>query len=106
MSKVKTPIDEMTREEYQQLRDELEHLKTAMTEGRDITGDEELSKHAAWVEELKEKYGSFEKDTIDKIIEDEVGLVFGKVLEHAGVYKRTPQGQEAFAAFVEYVNAQ
>ena len=28
MSKVKTPIDEMTREEYQQLRDELEHLKT------------------------------------------------------------------------------
>ncbi len=88
------------------LKDELEHLKTAMTEGRDITGDEELSKHAAWVEELKEKYGSFEKDTIDKIIEDEVGLVFGKVLEHAGVYKRTPQGQEAFAAFVEYVNAQ
>ena len=28
MSKVKTTIDEMTREENQQLRDELEHLKT------------------------------------------------------------------------------
>ncbi len=28
MSKTKTPIDEMTREEYQMLRDELEHLKT------------------------------------------------------------------------------
>ena len=28
MSKMKTPVDEMTREEYQKLRRELEHLKT------------------------------------------------------------------------------
>lgn len=86
------------------LKDELEHLKEAMLEGRDIAGDEELGKHAEWVDELKVKYGSFGRDTIDKVIEDEVGLVFGKVLEHAGVYKRTPEGQEAFGRFIAAVN--
>ncbi len=85
------------------LKDELEHLKAAMLEGRDISGDAELSKHAAWAEELKQKYGSFSPDTIDSIIEDEVGLVFGKVLEQAGVYKRTPEGREAFLRFIDSV---
>ncbi|MCD7735741.1 MAG: UDP-glucose--hexose-1-phosphate uridylyltransferase [Lachnospiraceae bacterium] len=98
------------------LKDELEHLKAAMVEGRDISGDEELSKHADWVEELKQKYRDsdrvseadgericFSADSIDKLIEDEVGLVFGRVLEHAGVYKRTPEGQAAFMRFVESV---
>ena len=87
------------------LQDELEHLKEAMLEGRDITGDGELGKHADWVEELKVKYGSFERSTIDKVIEDEVGLVFSQVLEHAGVYKRTVEGQEAFGRFIDAVNA-
>ncbi len=86
------------------LKTELEHLKAAMLEKRDISEDPELSKHADWVEELKEKYGSFRADTIDKVVQDEVGLVFSKVLEHAGVYKRTAEGQEAFARFVRYVN--
>ena len=42
------------------LKDELEHLKTR--DGRaDATSadDEELGKHADWVEELKQKYDSF-----------------------------------------------
>ncbi|MCD7834972.1 MAG: UDP-glucose--hexose-1-phosphate uridylyltransferase [Lachnospiraceae bacterium] len=99
------------------LKGELEHLKTAMVEGRDISGDEELAKHAPWVEELKLKYRNststtggvgeplrFTADAIDRIIEDEVGLVFSKVLEHAGVYKRTDEGQAAFLRFVECVN--
>ena len=85
------------------LKDELEHLKTAMAEGRDITADEELAKHADWVEELKEKYATFTEETVGKIVEDEVGIVFGKVLEHAGVYKRTEEGKEAFLRFVESV---
>ncbi|MCD7954848.1 MAG: UDP-glucose--hexose-1-phosphate uridylyltransferase [Lachnospiraceae bacterium] len=99
------------------LKGELEHLKDTMVEGRDISGDEELSKHAVWVEELKLKYRNststavneagvicFARGDIDRIIEDEVGLVFSKVLEHAGVYKRTSEGQAAFLRFVECVN--
>ena len=85
------------------LKDELEHLKAAMVEGRDIRGDEELDKHADWVDELKQKYDSFTSENIDKIIEDEVGIVFMKVLEHAGVYKRTPEGRAAFDRFVASV---
>ena len=85
------------------LKDELEHLKAAILEGRDISEDEELSKHSDWVEELKEKYGSFQSSTIDKVIEDEVGIIFMKVLEHAGVYKRTVEGREAFLRFIESV---
>lgn len=87
------------------LKDELEHLKEAMLKGSDISEDEELKKHADWAAQLREKYGSFEKDTIDKIIEDEVGLVFSKVLEHAGVYKRTEEGREAFGRFISAVNS-
>lgn len=86
------------------LKDELEHLKTAMVEGRDISADEELGKHAFWVGELKEKYHVFTAENVDKIIQDEVGLVFSKVLEHAGVYKRTDEGQVAFARFIKSVN--
>jgi UDPglucose--hexose-1-phosphate uridylyltransferase len=87
------------------LKDELEHLKDAMVAGRDISSDEELGKHAAWVEELKTKYPAFTRENIDRIIEDEVGLVFSKVLEHAGVYKRTEEGQQAFLRFADAVNA-
>ncbi len=86
------------------LKGELEHLKAAMVAGQDISGDEELGKHAAWVEELRTKYDSFTAENIDKIIQDEVGLVFAKVLEHAGVYKRDPAGQDAFLRFVGHVN--
>ena len=88
------------------LKDELEHLEDALAEGRDISGDEELAKHAPWVEELRQKYGSFRADTVGKVLQDEVGLVFSKVLEHAGVFKRTPEGQEAFGRFVESVGAE
>jgi UDPglucose--hexose-1-phosphate uridylyltransferase len=85
------------------LKGELEHLKAAMVEGRDISDDEELGKHAPWVLELKEKYDDFTKENIDEIIQNEVGLVFSKVLEHAGVYKRTEEGQAAFARFIKSV---
>ena len=38
---------------------------------------------------------------IDEIVEKEIGLVFMDVLEDAGVYKRTVEGQKAFDRFVE-----
>ena len=35
-----------------------------------------------------------------RIVQEEVGRAFVRVLEDAGVYKRTPEGQEAFMRFV------
>ena len=39
-----------------------------------------------------------------EILQGEIALVFSKVLEHAGVYKRDEQGQKAFDKFVESLN--
>ena len=38
---------------------------------------------------------------MEEILQKEIGIVFKKVLEHAGIYKNTPEGQEAFLRFVE-----
>lgn len=65
-----------------------------------IQKDPALSKHAAWARELLEKY-KFTPQNAKKILQKEVGLVFAKVLEYAGVFKRTPQGQEAFERFTK-----
>ena len=86
------------------LKGELALLETALLDGRDLTQDEVLAKHAAWAEELRGKYGTFEKETITDILQNEVGLVFSKVLEHAGVYKRDEAGREAFERFIDAVN--
>ena len=85
------------------LKDEMEGLKKALIAGADIRGDEALDKHADWVDELRKKYDRFTEENTEKILQDEIGLVFAKVLEHAGVYKRTPEGKEAFLRFVESV---
>ena len=86
------------------LKGELERLQEAIVAGADIAADPELEKHAAWVDELREKYGTFDAETIESVIQKEVGIVFMKVLEHAGVYKRNEEGLKGFLRFVAYVN--
>ena len=86
------------------LKGELNDLAGAIVEGKDIAADEVLSKHAAWVEELKETY-TFTRDNALEILMRETGKVFSGVLEDAGVYKNDAQGQAAFLDFVAAVNA-
>ncbi|MBR2448269.1 MAG: UDP-glucose--hexose-1-phosphate uridylyltransferase [Clostridia bacterium] len=71
------------------LKNEMALLKTAILENKDIRADEVLEKHADWTDEIKAKYTDINADNIDKIIEDEIGIVFAKVLSHAGVFKNT-----------------
>ncbi len=84
------------------LKNEMKDLKDAILKGSDIRSDEVLSKHADWTDELKAKY-TFTKDNIDEIIEKEIGVVFSKVLEDAGVYKRNEEGKAAFLRFAKQV---
>lgn len=86
------------------LKQEMEALKEAILTGRDLRGDERIEKHADWAEEFLQKYGRVDASNIDGILRDEIGLVFAKVLEHAGVYKRTPEGKAAFLRFIHSVN--
>ena len=83
------------------LKGELQRLEEAILAGAPLTGD--LEKHAAWVEELKTRY-TFTAENTTAILREEVGQVFAKVLEHAGVYGRDEAGQAAFLRFVDYVN--
>lgn len=85
------------------LKKEIALLEDAILQNKDIKNDEILSKHYDWAEEIRAKYDLITKENIDKIIKDEIGIVFAKVLEHAGVYKRTPEGISAFKKFAESV---
>ena len=82
------------------LKTEMADLKEAILQGKDIRKDEVLEKHADWVDAFKNKYNHIDEQNIDEIIQKEIGEVFMHVLEDAGVYKRTPEGQEAFDRFV------
>ncbi|MDY4482487.1 MAG: galactose-1-phosphate uridylyltransferase, partial [Butyricicoccus porcorum] len=55
-----------------------------------------------WADELKTRY-SFTADNAMDIVQKEVGVVFSKVLEHAGVFKRDEAGKMAFLRFVQSV---
>lgn len=86
------------------LKEELSRLGEAITEGKDIRADEVLEKHADWVDEFvplyKEKGIRITRDNVDDILKEEVGHVFARVLEDAGVYKCTEEGREAFGRFL------
>lgn len=85
------------------LKGELAALEEAILAGADIGADPVLGKHAPWVEELMLRH-NFTPENTAAILQEEVGQVFAKVLEHAGVYKRTEDGRKAFLRFVEAVN--
>lgn len=85
------------------LKGELAALEEAILTGNDIASDPILSKHVPWVEELKTRY-TFTKENTNHILKEEVGQVFCKVLEHAGVYKHTGEGINAFLRFIDAIN--
>ncbi len=87
------------------LLSEMEDLKKAVLEGRDYRSDEALEKHADWLDEIRSRHDDLNEENIDQILKDEIGTVFAKVLEDAGVYKRTEKGREAFLRFISSVNS-
>lgn len=83
------------------LKEEIRRLAECIVTGKDIREDKELEKHAEWVEEFLQHYDEVNENNINQILQDEIGIVFKKVLEHAGVYKNTEAGLEYFLKFVE-----
>ena len=83
------------------LKQELADLETAILEGTPLTG--ELKKHEAWVKDIQARY-MLNEENIASILKIEVGKVFARVLEHAGVFERSMGGRVAFMRFVEAVN--
>ena len=87
------------------LKNEMQQLADVLvTKGVSaVRSDPVLEKHADWAEEFCSRR-AVNADNVHEVIRDEIGKVFAKVLEHAGVYKRTPEGEAAFDRFVEYLN--
>lgn len=81
------------------LHRELQLLENAILQDKPIRENPEIEKHADWVDEWRGKYNITEEN-IHSILQDEVGKVFVKVLECAGVYKRTEEGDQAFERFL------
>lgn len=81
------------------LKKEMASLEEYILEKKDIRSNKELEKHADWVEEWINNY-DINSANIHTIVQDEISKVFVKVLECAGVYKRTVEGQKAFDRFI------
>jgi UDPglucose--hexose-1-phosphate uridylyltransferase len=82
------------------LKDEMAKLEEYILQKKDIRSDETLEKHADWVEEFLPRYDRITAENIEDILQTEIGIVFKKVLEHAGVFKNTPEGEDAFLRFL------
>ena len=85
------------------LKTEMAILKDAILENKDIKADETIAKHYDWVMRFKAKYDEINADNIDKIIEDEIGLVFTAILGQCGVFDRNEEGKAQFKKFIASV---
>lgn len=84
------------------LKSEMEALADVIVnKGADAAKDDTvLSKHYEWIKDICGRR-EVNSDNVNDVLKDEIGKVFAKVLEHAGVYKHTPKGLAAFDRFAE-----
>lgn len=64
----------------------------------------EIIKHLEWAKEIKAKYPDLSKENAGEIIKKEIGIVFEKLLHHAGVFKRNETGKIAFLKYIKSLN--
>lgn len=78
-------------------------LKRELQDVKDYLLDEaitDLGIHQSWADSMKDNY-IVTKSNVDEIVDKEVGYKFKRVLEDAGVFKQTVEGQNAFKRFVQ-----
>ena len=84
------------------LKKEMALLADEILAGGDVCALAETEKHKAWYEAFKDNY-KFTEDNTVKILHEEIGKTFVRVLEDAGVYKCDEAGREAFVRFIESI---
>lgn len=70
------------------LKEEMQIIAKLLLEDdsvRKIKENEKVNKHADWIEEVIKKYDDINKDNVYDILKNEIGIVFSKVLEDAGI---------------------
>ncbi len=86
------------------LKAEMAKAAEAILAGKDLRADPVLAKHADWIDELRAEY-TFTAENVNEILYREIGAVFVRVLEDAGVYPATPEGRAGMMRFIDAVNA-
>ena len=91
-------------------------MKDLVLQGKEIEEVPELKKHAPWLKEILDRHPEYKKEAVlqgsaaseaqfDRILKEEIGQVFVRVLEHCGVFKEDEEGRKAFDRFIDEVNA-
>lgn len=83
------------------LKHEMEALADLIIIKQDFSNNQELAKHKEWVDELLTHYTKIDKENIMNILQEEIGKVFTRVLEDAGVFKRDKNGMGYFRKFTD-----
>ena len=65
-----------------------------------VQNNEEINKHIPWIEKMLSENLSLNYLEAKELIKKEVGIIFSRVLEDAGVFKRNEKGQEGFNKFL------
>ncbi len=85
------------------LAEELSEMAESLIQGVDLDKHPKMESHAEWLSEIRARRTDINKENADEIVRQEIGSVFEQVLLDAGVFKRTPDGKEAFLRFVDAV---
>lgn len=83
------------------LKTELNVLADYLVEGKDVRENETIARHGDWAEDITGKYDRITRENVEEILQKEVGMVFLRVLEDAGVYKCSEEGRKGFRRFLE-----
>ncbi len=83
-----------------------EHLLAARTDASydlagALEGDDLCRDHAAWAEDVFARADELTADNAIDILHEEVGVVFGHVLDNAGVFKWDEAGRAAQQRFID-----
>jgi UDPglucose--hexose-1-phosphate uridylyltransferase len=84
------------------LKKELAAVADGLVSGADLRQNPLTRSHAQWAEQFSRNYTITAENAMD-IVQEETGLVFAQVLEHAGVYARTEEGKAAFLRFLHSI---
>ncbi len=88
------------------LADELTLVGEALLNDTDMEADDRIAHHAEWAKEIKKNHLALTEDNVQDVLRTEVGAVFVKVLEDAGVYRADNDGLSRFLRFTAACGAE
>ena len=84
---------------------ELDAVADGLLSGADLRADALTEKHADWAEALRPRCEGLDRPALRRFLEAEVGRVFADVLSDCGVFPWTPEGDAAFARYLDSLTA-